>query len=75
MERRALTVRVSRDSGKTWPVVIPVDAGLSAYSSLAPLPEGRVGLLYERGRSVQITFTELTIPQPGAARFNEGPRE
>ena len=35
--RRALTVRLSGDDGKTWPVTIPVEAGPSAYSCLAPL--------------------------------------
>ena len=70
--RRALTVRVSGDGGKTWPVTIPVDAGPAAYSCLAPLPEGRVGLLYERGKSAQITFTVLPIPWPGVTRVSGG---
>ena len=73
--RRALTVRVSGDGGKSWPMAVPVDAGPSAYSCLAPLPEGRVGLLYERGKSAQITFTVLETPVPGATRVNEGPKE
>jgi sialidase-1 len=60
--RRNMTVRVSPDSGKTWPIAIPIDEGPAAYSCLAPLPEGRVGLLYERGKSNHITFTELSIP-------------
>jgi sialidase-1 len=62
--RRTLTVRVSGDDGKTWPVTIPVDAGPSAYSCLAPLADGRVGLLYERGKSARITFTIVPIPWP-----------
>jgi sialidase-1 len=71
--RRALTVRVSGDSGKTWPVTIPVQPGPSAYSCLAPLPDGRIGLLYERGKSAQITFTVLPIPWPGVTRIEVGP--
>jgi sialidase-1 len=71
--RRALTVRVSGDGGKTWPVAILVEAGPAAYSCLAPLPGGRVGLLYERGESARITFTVLPIPQPGATPVSEGP--
>ena len=71
--RRALTVRVSGDGGKTWPVTIPVEPGPAAYSCLAPLSGGRVGLLYERGKSAQITFTVLPIPQPGATPVSEGP--
>ncbi len=62
--RRALTVRVSGDHGKTWPVTIPVEEGSAAYSCLAALPENRVGLLYERGESSTITFTVLPISWP-----------
>jgi hypothetical protein len=55
-------VRVSGDQGRTWPVTIPVEASPSAYSCLAPLADGRVGLLYERGKSARITFTIVSIP-------------
>jgi sialidase-1 len=61
--RRALTVRVSRDGGRTWPDHILVDPGPAAYSCLAPLSGGRVGLLYERGKSAHITFTTIPIAQ------------
>jgi sialidase-1 len=63
--RRALTVRVSDDGGKSWPVSLTVEEGPAAYSCLAPLPDGRVGLLYERGKPAHITFTALTLPEPG----------
>jgi sialidase-1 len=66
--RRALTVRVSGDEGKTWPVTIPVESGPAAYSCLAPLPGGRVGLLYERGKSAHITFKVLPVAWPGEIR-------
>jgi sialidase-1 len=66
--RRALTVRVSGDGGKTWPVTIPVEAGTAAYSCLAPLPGHRVGLLYERGKPAHITFTVLPVAWPGEPR-------
>jgi sialidase-1 len=58
-KRRNMTVRVSRDGGVSWPVTIPVDEGPSAYSCLAPLPGGDVGLLYERGNHAGITFTVI----------------
>jgi sialidase-1 len=54
-----MTVRASRDGGKSWPVTVPVDPGPSAYSCLAALPDGRIGLLYERGSSARISFTVL----------------
>jgi sialidase-1 len=70
--RRALTVRVSGDGGKTWPVAVPVEEGSAAYSCLAPLPGDRVGLLYERGKSAHITFTVLPVPPTEGSRVNEG---
>ena len=47
--RDRMTVRLSYDEGKTWPVSRLVYAGPSAYSSLAVLQDGTIGLLYERG--------------------------
>src|SRR5262249_54585458 len=58
--RRNMTVRASRDGGKSWSVAVPVDPGPSAYSCLAALPDGRIGLLYERGKSARITFTAFS---------------
>ncbi len=51
--RRALTVRLSRDEGRTWPVARVVDKGAAEYSCLTRLPDGRVGLLYELSRAGQ----------------------
>lgn len=48
-ERVRMTVRLSRDDGRTWPAARLIHAGPSAYSSLARLPGGNVGLLYEAG--------------------------
>ena len=48
-KRVRMTVRLSRDDGRTWPAKLPVHAGPAAYSSLARLPGGAVGLLYEGG--------------------------
>lgn len=73
MMRRALTVRVSGDSGVTWPVDIPVDRWPSAYSCLAPLRNGRLGLLYERGRYTKITFTIVDLPRSILTTLNENP--
>jgi sialidase-1 len=47
--RDRLTVRLSQDDGKTWPVSKLIDPGPSAYSSLAVLKDGAIGLLYEHG--------------------------
>jgi sialidase-1 len=48
-KREKMTVRLSRDDGKTWPAAGLLYAGPSAYSSIAPLPDGSIGCLYERG--------------------------
>jgi sialidase-1 len=57
--RRNMTIRASRDRGRSWPVTVPIDPGPSGYSCLAALPDGRIGLLYERGSSARITFTAI----------------
>jgi sialidase-1 len=62
--RRQLTVRASFDGGKTWPVTEPIDDGSAAYSCLAMMPDGRIGLLYERDDYKRITFRDFTIEIP-----------
>jgi sialidase-1 len=47
--RIKMTVRLSYDEGKTWPVSKLLHSGPSAYSALAALPDGDIGCLYERG--------------------------
>jgi sialidase-1 len=63
-KRERLTVRLSEDEGATWPIARVVHEGPAAYSSLMALPDGSVGLLFERGdRSPyeRITFARLTV--------------
>jgi sialidase-1 len=47
--RRNMTVRLSYDDGKTWPVQKVLYEGPSAYSCLTVLPDGHIGCLYEAG--------------------------
>jgi sialidase-1 len=47
--REKMTVRLSDDGGKTWPVSRELHAGPAAYSCLAVLPDGTLACLYERG--------------------------
>jgi sialidase-1 len=49
--RRDLTVRLSHDDGKTWPVSKALHEGPAAYSCLAVLPDKSIGCLYEYGRT------------------------
>jgi len=48
--RRNVTVKLSYDNGRTWPVGRLLQAGPSAYSDLAVLPDGTVLCFYESGR-------------------------
>jgi sialidase-1 len=63
-KRARMTVRLSRDDGRTWPVAKLIHAGPAAYSSLAVLRDGAIGLLYERGDDgpyERITFLRVTL--------------
>lgn len=59
--RDHMTVRVSFDEGKTWPVSRLIYEGSAAYSNLAKLPDGRAGLLFERDGYKKISFVPFTI--------------
>lgn len=63
VKRVRMTVRMSRDEGKTWPASRLVHEGPAAYSSLAQLKDGAIGLLYERGEKgayERITFSRFS---------------
>lgn len=49
-DRRNLTVKMSLDDGRTWLASRTLEAGPSAYSDLAVLPDGTLLCLYESGR-------------------------
>jgi sialidase-1 len=59
--REAMTIRLSYDEGRTWPVSKVVHAGSAAYSSLAVLPNREIGLLYEADDYQKITFAHLNL--------------
>jgi sialidase-1 len=63
-ERIKMTVRVSYDEGKTWPVAKLLNAGPSGYSCLTVLPDMKIGCFYERGdRSSidKVTFARFSL--------------
>lgn len=63
-KREKLTVRLSRDDGKTWPVAKLLHDGPAAYSCLAVLAEGTIACLYERGAKgpyENITFARFSL--------------
>ncbi|MYW13906.1 exo-alpha-sialidase [Streptomyces sp. SID2563] len=59
--RKNLTVKMSCDNGKTWPIRKVVEPGAAAYSTLTRLPDGRLGLLYERGNYEHITYSSFDL--------------
>lgn len=70
-DRRRLSIKLTSDEGKTWPVNKVLEPGYSAYSDLAVLPDGTILCLYERGRDAEsatqrpTSYSYLTL-----ARFN-----
>jgi sialidase-1 len=63
-QRVRLTVRASFDQAQTWPLARVVHEGPAAYSTMAVLPDGTIGLLYERGDKSpyeKITFSRFNL--------------
>ena len=60
-KRERLTVRLSHDEGRTWPVIKLIDAGPSGYCCLTRLKDGQIGLLYERDNYKRLSFVSLTL--------------
>ena len=61
--RSNLTIRLSRDDGRTWPVSRTVTSDLAGYSDLAVLPDKTILCIWEGG---QQRYHEKI----SAARFN-----
>lgn len=59
--RSHMTIRLSYDEGKTWPVAKVLYEGSSAYSDLVVLPDGTIGCLYERDNYGKITFARFPL--------------
>ncbi|RYG25218.1 exo-alpha-sialidase [bacterium] len=64
------TLRFSRDGGYTWPIASVIEPGSFAYSSLCPLPSGKLGILFETvdegpsgGERYRIRYGELPVPK------------
>jgi sialidase-1 len=54
-----MTVQASEDDGKTWPVSRLIYGGFSSYSDMTTLPDGRIGLVFERDSFTRITFVPI----------------
>lgn len=57
--RRNTLLKLSVDNGATWPYAVVLCAGSSQYSTATRLPDGRIGVLYERQGYQEIVFVAL----------------
>jgi sialidase-1 len=66
-DRKNISVRLSTDEGRTWPVTKVLEPGPSGYSDLAVAKDGTILCLYENGTKDKTNFysAQLTL-----ARFN-----
>ena len=58
--RRKLTMMVSADDCGSWPTSLLIYPGCAAYSAMAMLPDGHVGVLYERDAYRRLSFVRVT---------------
>lgn len=64
-KRENLSIKLSRDEGRSWPIQKTLEPGPSAYSDLAVLPDGRVVCLFERANSIDCaSFSLQWLSQP-----------
>ncbi|WP_423182468.1 sialidase family protein [Arthrobacter sp. NyZ413] len=57
--RRNTVLSLSTDNGATWPAKLALCEGSSAYSTVARLPDGNIGVLYERQGYREIVFASV----------------
>lgn len=69
-KRDKMTIYLSYDEGKTWPVSKLLHAGPSAYSCLTVLPDMSIGCLYECGE--EHSYETLTLAQFSLEWLTEG---
>ncbi|MCA9017697.1 MAG: exo-alpha-sialidase, partial [Planctomycetaceae bacterium] len=62
-KREKMTVQLSEDDGKTWSAARLVTPGSAAYSCLAALSDGTIGLLYEWDGYQTIEFVAFDLEQ------------
>lgn len=63
--RKNLTIRLSYDEGRTWPVSRVLDPDLAGYSDITAAPDGTMFCFYEQGSKTANGTKALVL-----ARFN-----
>jgi sialidase-1 len=66
-DRKNVSVQLSRDAGKSWPVRKTIEAGWSGYSDLAVGKDETIYCLYEHGEPQETRFRPIALK---LARFN-----
>jgi sialidase-1 len=61
--RRNTVLSLSTDNGRSWPAKLVLCRGSSAYSTAARLPDGNIGVLYEREGYREIVFASIPAEQ------------
>lgn len=59
--RAKLTIRASLDEGHTWPFEKQLYPGSAAYSCMTRLPDGRVGVIFEREGYTRLAFMAFKL--------------
>lgn len=57
--RRNTVLKLSQDDGASWPFAVELCGGSSQYSTAARLPDGQIGILYERQGYQEIVFATV----------------
>ena len=64
--RNNLTLRISKDEGKTWPLTYPIDknpqkkkSDFTAYSDIVKMSGHQIGILYEQDNYSRIVFKTI----------------
>jgi sialidase-1 len=58
-KREKLTIRISKDDGRSWPVSFLVEEGPAAYSDIVRTDEKGIGIIYEKGSDGGIVYTQI----------------
>ncbi len=61
--RNKMTIRISYDEGKTWPVSKLIYKGDGAYSNLIKLSDDKVGLFYEKDGHASMVFATIPLAE------------
>ena len=61
--RRNTALSLSLDGGLTWPHQLILCEGSSGYSCAAELPDGRIGVLYEKEGYTEIVFEVVSLDE------------